>query len=561
MKKTISINLAGLVYQIDDDAYNLLEKYLDKLKTSFSDPSEQREILDDIEHRFAELFSEKMKNRTEVVNKKMVQEAIATLGEVEEIEVEVDNSTAGQSTRSSRKLFRSTDDKVIAGVLGGLGVYFGIDAIWLRLLFVLLAIASVGIPVGIIYIVLWLVMPKAVTASQKLQMRGEPVNLSNLKDNIKKNLSSEGLSATGSRVADGFGEIFRLSAKTIALVIGAILSLKLFVFAFVWFFSSFFVHIMGSEYLGLIFNANWHFVLASIAIFTMVALPFILLVYILFNIAFQQKITWGRTLITSAVIWFLALLTTSIIAFTIAQNYKVESVGNNYVELPYRDSLQELKIEMTNELEDEDFKFVYKQGKFKSGGFEYNNKDLKLNSIALQVKPSDNNSFSLEVSKSSRGKTKEDADAHLEKFNYNVELIDGETLRLPMTLTLNDEFKFRAQRMKYILSVPIGQTISFPDHAHYYIENTSLKSEYKKSQLDENTWLMTNNGLECLSCEEIFEDDDYQELDEILEEYIEEELNNAFEDEMSYQQQLEEDTIKEAKAIEQWLANHPEKVS
>lgn len=534
MKKTISINLAGLVYQIDDDAYNLLENYLEKLKTSFSDPSEQREILDDIEHRFAELFSEKMKNRTEVVNKQMVQEAIATLGEVEEIEEEVDKSSSGETLRSSRKLFRSTDDKVIAGVLGGLGVYFGIDAIWLRLLFVLLAIASVGIPVGIIYIVLWLVMPKAVTASQKLQMRGEPVNLSNLKDNLKKNLSSEGLSATGSRVADGFGEIFRLSAKTIALVIGAIFTLKLFVFAFVWFFSSFFVQIMGGEYLGLIFNANWHFIVASLAVFTLIALPFILLVYILFKIVFQQKIIWSRTLITGAVIWFLALITTSLIGLTVAQNYKVESIGKNYVELPYKDSLQELKVATINELEDEDFKFVYKHGKFKSGGFEYNNKDLKLNTVSLQVKPSEGDNYSLEVTKIARGKTKEEADSHLEKFNYNVELVDGELLRLPMTLTLNDEFKFRMQHMKYVLSVPIGQKISFSDDAHYYVQNTSLQSGFKKSHLDENTWLMTSNGLECLSCEDLDlseEEADFEEdLEDLIEEYVEKEIEDAFEE-------------------------------
>lgn len=190
MKKTISINLAGLVYQIDDDAFKLLENYLDKLKLTFTDVTEQQEILGDIEHRFAELFSEKLGKRSEVVNKKMVEEAIETLGEVELIEEEnnanAGNATTSRTTGSSRKLFRSTDDKILGGVLGGLGVYFDIDAIWLRLIFVLLAIASVGVPVGIIYIILWLVMPKAETASQKLQMQGEPVNLSNLQENLKK---------------------------------------------------------------------------------------------------------------------------------------------------------------------------------------------------------------------------------------------------------------------------------------------------------------------------------------------------------------------------------------
>lgn len=533
MKKTISINLAGLVYQIDDDAYSLLEKYLDKLKISFSDPNEQKEILDDIEHRFAELFGEKMSKRTEVVNKQMVQEAIETLGEVELIEEEVNSSTAGaESTtvRESRKLFRSTEDKVLGGVLGGLGVYLGVDAIWLRLIFVLLAIASIGVPVGIIYIILWLVMPKAVTASQKLQMKGEPVNLSSLQDNLKKNLSREGLSKTGSKVADGFGEIFKLSAKSVALIIGAIISFKLLVIGFVWFFGTFFMNMMGAEYLGLIFNSNWQFILASISVFLLIAMPFIVAVYLLFRAVYQRPISWGKAVLSGAAIWLIALIITALIGFSLAQNFKVESEAKNFVELPFNDSIQELEVDFISELDHDDFKFHYKKGSFKSGGFEFNNKDLKLNTVFLQVVPSDNDDYSFLVVKNARGKTKEEADKHLEKFNYNIELVDGEKLKLPMTLTLMDEHKFRMQEMKYTLSIPVGSKINFPEHAKHYIENTSLKGDFKKSQLGMNTWLMTANGLECLTCE-IQEDNRIEEeekdIEDLIEDYIEKELEDA----------------------------------
>ncbi|MFT4970379.1 MAG: phage shock protein PspC (stress-responsive transcriptional regulator) [Chitinophagales bacterium] len=565
MKKTISINLAGLVYQIDDDAYGLLATYLEKLKVSFSDPNEQKEILSDIEHRFAELFSEKLSKSTEVVNKKMVQEAIDTLGEVELIEEESSQANArSEYVRGSRKLFRSTEDKLLAGVLGGLSVYFGIEAIWLRLIFVLLAIASVGVPVGIIYIILWLVMPKAETASQKLQMKGAPVNLSNLQDNIKKNLSSENLSRTGSRVADGFGEMFRLSAKTIALIVGAIISFKLILFSFAWFFATFFVNFLGAEYLGLIFNSHWQFLFASFSLFTLIALPFIVAVYLLFKTVRRQEISWSKTIIGSAAIWVLALLIAIVIGFSLAQNYKVESQEQNYVELPYKDNLQELKVEFVNELENEDFKFVYKKGKFKSGGFEYSNKDLKLNSIFLHVVTSEDSTYSLAVSKTVRAKTKEEANEHLGKFVYNVELVDGEKLRLPLTLTLKDEHKFRMQEMYYTLSVPVGSKISFPKYAHYYIDEISLKDEFKEKQLANNTWLMTSNGLECLTCEIILDEEEDLEFDETLEDFIEQEIEDALEDEfveMHYQKQLKEDTINEAKNIDRWLDNNKEEIA
>jgi phage shock protein PspC (stress-responsive transcriptional regulator) len=535
MKKTISINLAGLVYQIDDDAFKLLEAYLEKLKLTFTDVEEQKEILGDIEHRFAELFSEKLGKRTEVVNKKMVEEAIETLGDIDLIEEET-NGAAGASTnkgtRGARKLFRSKDDKVLGGVLGGLGVYFGIESIWLRLIFVLLAIASVGVPIGMIYLILWLVMPKAETASQKLQMQGETVNLSTLQENLKKNLSGEGLSQTGSRIVAGFGEIFKLSAKTVALIIGAVIAFKLLVLSFVWFFATFFVNFIGPEYLGLIFDHNWQFLILSTCGFLLIAIPFILTVYLLFKVVYRQNIPWGKSLIISAALWLFALMIGLLLVFTVAKNYKVESVAQNYMDLPFNDSLQELKVNFINELEDEDFKFLYKKGNFKSGGFEYNNSDLKFNSVFLQIEPSETGERSLYISKSSRGKDKETADKHLEKFSYNVSLENGNELNLPVTLNLIDEHKFRVQQMTYTLAIPIGTSLVLGDNARDYIDEVAIKSDYKKKQLNNNTWLMTSSGLECLTClEELKDVDAEKDLEQILEEHIENEIKDALKSE------------------------------
>lgn len=187
MKKTISINLAGLAFKIDEDAYTRLENYLNQIKVAYPNPDEHNEIITDVEHRMAELFQALLGKRFEVIDLQMVEDVLSTLGSISDENTEENtNQSNSNSGTIKRKLFRSTDDKIFAGVLGGLGVYLGIDAVWLRLLFVLLAIASIGVPVGLIYIVLWVVIPKALTASQKLQMQGEPVNLSSISENIKK---------------------------------------------------------------------------------------------------------------------------------------------------------------------------------------------------------------------------------------------------------------------------------------------------------------------------------------------------------------------------------------
>lgn len=534
MKKTISINLAGLVYQIDEDAYQLLEQYLEKLKRTFTDPSEQKEILGDIEHRFAELFSEKLGKRTEVVNETMVNEAIETLGDIELIEEEANaNASSMHSTKSEKKLFRSTEDRVIAGVLGGLGAYFNIEPIWLRLAFVILAIASVGVPVGIIYIVLWLVMPKAITASQKLQMKGEAVNLNNIQENIKKNLSSENLSAAGSQVASNFGDLLRTIVKIIVMLYGALVGIFLLGFTFIWFLTTFALNINTPEYIALIFDSPLQFSIFSFSIYTILALPIIVVIFWSIKALRKQQISWGKHLLVSISAWFLAFAVSLIIAITLFSNYKLEASVQNFVELPLRDNLQELKIDFVNELENDDFRFSYRNGMFKSGGFELSNKDIKLNTVFLNIEPSTDGKYSLLADKQARGKNKEEADMHLEKFFYEIEVKNGNTLALPMTLTLRNENKFRMQTMSYLLKIPIGTKVIFPDNAHHYIDDVVLRGDGKQKSLNNNTWMMTNGGLECLTCTEESATDttdyDKDEIEEIIENYIEKEIEEAFE--------------------------------
>ena len=138
MNKTVNINLAGIFYHIDEDAYLKLQRYLDAIKRSFTDSQGRTEIIADIEARIAELFSERVQHDRQVIGIKEVDEVISIMGQPEDYLVddeifEDDPQSAYQSkTSATRKLFRDTDNSYIGGVASGLGHYFGIDMLlWL----------------------------------------------------------------------------------------------------------------------------------------------------------------------------------------------------------------------------------------------------------------------------------------------------------------------------------------------------------------------------------------------------------------------------------------------
>src|SRR5690606_29469587 len=141
MNKTVNINLAGIFFHIDEDAYIKLQRYLEAIKRSFTDSQGRSEIIADIEARIAELFAERMKHDKQVIGTKEVEEVIAIMGQPEDYLVDdeiFEDQPKQQTTRSaSKKLFRDTDNSYIGGVASGLSHYLGIDAIWVRLIWLL----------------------------------------------------------------------------------------------------------------------------------------------------------------------------------------------------------------------------------------------------------------------------------------------------------------------------------------------------------------------------------------------------------------------------------------
>jgi phage shock protein PspC (stress-responsive transcriptional regulator) len=178
MKKTFSVNLGNRVYNIDEDAYLMLNTYLERIEGHFSDLKEREDILNDIELRISELFSERLGVNKQVVTLSDVNEVIRIMGDPHEIGgSEEEPRSNWEKGSGTKRIYRDPDDRMIGGVCSGLAAYTNIDPVIMRLIFVILLFMGIG---ALVYIILWIVVPEARTTAQKLEMRGDSVNTSNI---------------------------------------------------------------------------------------------------------------------------------------------------------------------------------------------------------------------------------------------------------------------------------------------------------------------------------------------------------------------------------------------
>lgn len=199
MNKTVTINLAGVFFHIDEDAYGKLQRYLAAIKRSFEGMQGEDEIIADIEARISELFSERVKHERQVISIKELDEVIAIMGQPEDYRVDDDMFEDSASSTSSKKpkqaariaqrrFYRDTDNAYIGGVSSGMAHYLGIDPLWVRIGWVLL-IGLTWFTLGgtaLIYLALWVFVPEAQTTADKLAMRGKAVNIDNIKEKVKE---------------------------------------------------------------------------------------------------------------------------------------------------------------------------------------------------------------------------------------------------------------------------------------------------------------------------------------------------------------------------------------
>lgn len=199
MKRNITINMFGSLYAIDEDAYELIKQYLNNMHNYFARQEGGEEVAEDIERRIAELFDELKTSGIEAITIEHVQDIIRRIGNPEEMdatetvppEAETSRKENESRSRMRKKLFRNSEDKMLSGLCSGLACFFGIDALWIRLLTILLVWLSFGTTL-IIYLILWIVVPEDKTPEDRLRMQGLPVNMENLSNKIIENARKAG---------------------------------------------------------------------------------------------------------------------------------------------------------------------------------------------------------------------------------------------------------------------------------------------------------------------------------------------------------------------------------
>jgi phage shock protein PspC (stress-responsive transcriptional regulator) len=185
MKITVSINLGGYSFNIDEDAYAELKRYLKNLEIHFANEESSSEILSDIEARMAELFRAKLSTYKLVITMEDVRNTISILGTPEDISDNERTSARDKfSTPGYHRMYRDPDHRIIGGVCSGMGAYWDIEPWIIRVIFI--AFTAMGGLGALVYLILYIVLPEAKTTAQKIEMKGEPVNIKNIKDSVKE---------------------------------------------------------------------------------------------------------------------------------------------------------------------------------------------------------------------------------------------------------------------------------------------------------------------------------------------------------------------------------------
>jgi len=182
MKKVINAGIGGKSFTIDEDAYQKLDAYLNSFKKQTNMGIQSKEVMDEVENRIADLFSEALSEaHQDVVNLNMVENVISQIGMPDGSTnfSSEEHSTYGQYDRPQKRLYRDPDSKIIGGVCSGLAAYFDIDIVIVRILAVVaLFCGSAGFWA---YIIFWIVAPLARTATEKCEMRGIPATAENIR--------------------------------------------------------------------------------------------------------------------------------------------------------------------------------------------------------------------------------------------------------------------------------------------------------------------------------------------------------------------------------------------
>jgi phage shock protein PspC (stress-responsive transcriptional regulator) len=524
MNKTISVNIGGFVFHIEEQAYAELRQYLESISNGIPLNEGRHEIMSDIEARIAEIFKDALQtSKREVVVAADVKSAINTMGRPEEItdpfqqqSEQKDDSNSNTFSRSYKMLYRDGEERILGGVCSGLGHYFGVNPILFRAAF---AIAFIFWGSGLLlYIILLLIIPKAKTTAEKLEMRGRPVNLKEIRKNAEEEfgeisksaaagyakLESEVKNSTWQGRINGFFDMlgtlltrfFKIVAKFIAVIVwfvSVVLLLSVTAAVFAKLFGSEYVSMMNIN--GVEFFEGNNSTLFIIGVMLLIGVPAFALTYVTTKFIFGIKKSFKPMPWMLSILFLVGLVCMISASIFTAGDFKSKSSVTNPIPVgqPATDTLVVAMAEVNGEEFFWDDDVIHIHTPFFSDSIE-------AGKVKWELLTSPSDSFQLEETRSSRGGDLESARENSSKVNYKMTQV-GDTLVLEPNYDLQDKAKFRFQKMSIGVKVPKGKSILVTESAAKYLLRVEGYNEDMETYNLVGVWTNGPDGLQCANCE------------------------------------------------------------
>ncbi len=534
MNKTVNINLAGIFFHIDEDAYLKLQHYLEAIKHSFSESQGQSEILADIENRIAELFNERIKNNKHVITSTEVDTIIAIMGQPEDYAVNEDifddepqpktknTKSQYQSNFSKKGLFRDPDNRYISGVSAGLAQYFGVSAIWIRVVWILLLSgAGTGL---FIYIALWILIPKATSTADKLSMSGKPINITNIEEKVKEGFSNvkDSLDEAADKVKnanyttiktistsffDALSQIFMILFKSVKKIIGVLLVFMGAVSIIALFIGLFSIGISSLFYPEWINNSdvirssiNTPIWLISLLLFFLIVIPLLFMLLLGLKILKYSISSIGR--VARFTLFGLWLIVFSAIAVITIKELAEHTTKASVVE----QSALKLKLNkpVSIKMLNHDFYQDMPHNNVQINTLRFENDDRQVFStdVSLIIETSEDSQAHINIEKRANGRNYNLAKQTAKNIEYQYTTKNNEILLNDYLLTDVGD-KLRNQKVNVILFLPKNTIFKLDTYASYFVNqfyplnrnivtHTNVIHSYK---------VVDNRTIKCLTCD------------------------------------------------------------
>lgn len=503
MNKTIIININGIVFHIEEDAYEVLRAYMTDVKRHFAYSQDSEEIVTDIENRLAEMFNERLAaDHKQVIVLADVVAVTATMGNVNDFDIDDDDDI---SLKSGRKLFRDIDERILGGVCAGVAHYFNVEPKWMRLLAILFVFfGGIGLPV---YILLWIIMPAASTRADKMAMKGEPINIQNFKKNFDEEV--EGLKGGFHRAHNEVRPAFYQIGKLIETLAKLFIKFIVAIVAFMGILGMIVLFIGLITFLGYwnsnelntfpftVVNPGYKSVLAFSA-FVIAFIPLAAIVLFALRILVTRIAISKTVYFTMLIVWIAGLVMGAYHASKIASEFNEEAEFS--VTTPLTASpVYYLRVNSVEFLTKEDsVRYKIDRNNFK-GTLTNRNKDFnEPTSVRIQIVKGDVDKPTLVQEFSAKGSNFEEALSTARRVNHGFTQVDSVLTFDPRTHLQRGEL-WRDQSVTLILRVPENTRIMIEEPVNRYLSDHDIwdcqPENAQRAYISE--WKMSAEGLKC----------------------------------------------------------------